>query len=361
MHQHLPSPKRKIWPAILGLLVLLIFSSFHLSFNSNEFQIQTVTNTETISEDSNDFFQLRTQEVTLENNQKVQYSISGDDNSLESQALKEGEKVITFQDPSLDQPNILEKYRLTPLLLLLLTFMGVTILFTGKETLYSFLSLSLTIIVLLFILQAIINGTSPLLATIIGCFTIGTLSIYIAHGFNTKTHLSTISIISTLSVTLISSLLVTNLAKLTGTGSESSFYLANSNLIIDLRSLLLAGILVGTLGVLDDITTSQIATIHELHHTDDKQSFKTLYQKGLNVGKTHISSLINTLVLAYAGGSLPLLLLLFTDPSIPFWVTINKEFFAEEIIRTIIGSISLVLAVPISTALAAKYYTQHKH
>lgn len=361
MHQHLPPPKRKAWPAAIALFVISIFALNQFVGPSENFQIQRVTETEIVSEDENSFFQIQTQEITFENGQTSQFSISGDQNTIEAQKIQTGEQIITFQDESLNQPSVVEKLRLGPLLLLLIGFIGVTIIFTGRETLYSFLSLSLNIGILLMIIQAIINGTSPLLATILGALSIGTVSIYIAHGFSTRTHLSTISIISTLVVTLISSLIFTEIAKMTGTGSESSFFLANTDLAIDLRSLLLAGILVGTLGVLDDITTSQVATIHELHHTNHKLTFKQLYQKGLNVGKTHISSLINTLVLAYAGGSLPLLVLLFTDPSVPTWVTLNQEFFAEEIIRTLIGSTSLVLAVPISTALAAKYYSSIKH
>jgi uncharacterized membrane protein len=361
MHQHLPKPKRKIWPAVIALFIIGVLSINILQTDSENFQVQQVKEISTTSEDQNNFFKVKTQEITFQNDQQTQYSISGDETSIQDQSIQPGEKIITYKDPSLNQVNIVDKLRLTPLILLLFSFIAITIIFTGKETIYSFLSLTLTIITLLLIIKAIISGTSPLLATIVGCLTIGTISIYIAHGFNQKTHLSTISIVSTLLLTLLSSVLVNHFAKMTGTGSESSFYLANANLLIDLKSLLLAGILVGTLGVLDDITTSQIATIHEIHHANNKLNFKQLYQKGLNVGKTHISSLINTLVLAYAGGSLPLLLLLFTDPSIPFWVTINQEFFAEEIIRTLIGSISLVLAVPISTALAAKYYTSHKH
>lgn len=361
MHQHLPKPKRKLWPAILGLILISVFSISQLQFSSELFQIKQIQSAQTIQQDENQFFQTETQEITFQDNQTTQYSISGDEISRQNQQLAQKDKVITYQESPTAQPNIIDQFRLPALITLLILFMGVTIVFTGKETIYSFLSLGLTVIILLLIIQAIFNGTSPLLATITGALAIATISIYVAHGFNTKTHLSTISIVSTLLFTLLTSLLFTYLAHMTGTGSESSFYLANSNISIDLRSLLLAGILVGTLGVLDDITTSQVATIHELHHTNHKLSFKELYQKGLNVGKTHISSLINTLVLAYAGGSLPLLILLYTDPSVPFWVTINQEFFAEEIIRTLIGSISLVLAVPISTFLAAKYYTSNSH
>lgn len=362
MHQNLPQRPRKIYPAIVGFVVLLIFAAFQIDTQTTSFQVSEVKSAEIISQNQNDFFQTTTQELTLENDKKVQYSVSGDTQSTEQQLIEDNQNIITFNDATTTQISVVDQYRLPGLVLLLISFLIITLFFTGKETLYSFLSLSMTIVILLTIIQAIFNGTSPLLATIAGCLAIGTVSIYIAHGFNTKTHLSTASIVTTLLFTLLVSLLFTQISNLTGVGSESSFYLANSNINIDLKSLLLAGILVGTLGVLDDITTSQIATIHEIHDANPKLSFHELYDRGLNVGKTHITSLINTLVLAYAGGSLPLLLLLYTDPSVPTWVTLNQEFFAEEIIRTLIGSMSLVIAVPISTLLAAKYYSKkHKN
>lgn len=371
MHQHAPAPKRKLLPAILGIIIITIYFATSFNFISDNFKISKVIKADNQATESNTFFDIKQQNLTIlnpTNNQEedTTYSVSGNQEQIDKLLLNTDQKIITYQETANAPFNIVDRYRIPGLIALFLLFVATTILITGKETIYSFLSLFLTILVVLLIIKAIFNGTSPLLATILGCVFIGTISIYVAHGVNTKTHLSTASIIATLAFTFINALIFTKVSSLTGTGSESSFYLANNpNLNLDLQSLLLAAIMIGTLGVLDDITTSQVATIHELHHTNPKLTFKELYKKGINVGKTHISSLINTLVLAYAGGSLPLIVLLYTDPSVPIWVTINQEFFAEEIIRTLVGSMSLVIAVPISTFLSAKYYankkTKHHH
>lgn len=123
---------------------------------------------------------------------------------------------------------------------------------------------------------------------------------------------------------------------------------------MNLRGLLLGGIIIGALGGLDDITTSQVAAVDEIRKANPKLSISGLYKRGRSVGTEHIASLVNTLVLAYAGSSIPLLLL-FTTRTEPLWVTLNSEFIAEEIIRTLVGSSSLVFAVPISTFLASYF------
>lgn len=364
MHQHIhhhTKPERKILPAILGLIALSIFTISSISQNP-DFQTATIQEIKEETTETNDFFNTTTQKVQLQgDDQTTNFSISGTEDSIEQQKLFAGQKVIIQKDPSTGLSNIIDRYRITGLISLLILFAVTTYVFTNKEILYSFLSLGITVCILLIMINQILNGQPPLITTLIGCGLIGTVSIYLAHGFNQDTHISTMSILSTLVITLIISTIFTKFSVLIGTGSEASFYLANNpDIQLNLQNLLLASIMVGTLGVLDDITTSQVATIHELHHTNSKLSVKQLYHKGLNVGKTHITSLINTLVLAYAGSSLPLLILLFTDPTIPSWVTLNQEFFAEEIVRTLIGSISLVIAVPISTYLAAKKYGKQK-
>ncbi|HYC80108.1 MAG TPA: YibE/F family protein, partial [Candidatus Binatia bacterium] len=128
---------------------------------------------------------------------------------------------------------------------------------------------------------------------------------------------------------------------------------------LNLRGLLLGGIILGVLGVLDDITTAQSAAVYEIRRANPALPFKELYSRGLSIGREHISSLVNTLFLAYAGASLPLFLF-FTagDHPQPFWVTLNSEFIAEELIRTLVGSVALMLAVPITTFLAAYYFSR---
>ena len=129
---------------------------------------------------------------------------------------------------------------------------------------------------------------------------------------------------------------------------------------INLRGLLLGGIIIGVLGILDDITTAQAAATEEIFKANRRLGFSELYSRAFSVGREHITSLVNTLVLAYAGASLPLFLL-FTLHIQPWWVTLNSETIAEEIVRTLVGSMTLTLAVPITTGLAAYYYTKTKH
>jgi len=149
------------------------------------------------------------------------------------------------------------------------------------------------------------------------------------------------------------------MTRLFGLGSEESLDLQYGALKnINLQGLLLAGIIIGALGVLDDITTAQTAAVAELKLANAKLSFDELYRRGMAVGKEHITSLVNTLALAYAGASLPMLLL-FTVYQQPLWVTLNSEFVVEEVVRTVVGSLALTVAVPITTFLAAYWFSRH--
>ena len=149
------------------------------------------------------------------------------------------------------------------------------------------------------------------------------------------------------------------LASIFGMGTEESVLLQFGPLEnIDLRGLLLGGIVIGALGVLDDITTAQTAVVDELRRANPRMTFRQLYAAGISVGREHIASLINTLALAYVGASLPLLMLFTINDAMPLWVTLNSEFIAEEIVRTLVGSSALLIAVPISTWCAAQAFAQ---
>jgi uncharacterized membrane protein len=126
---------------------------------------------------------------------------------------------------------------------------------------------------------------------------------------------------------------------------------------VDLKGLLLGAIVIGALGILDDVITTQVATVEEIQNAHTRFSFWELYRRGLSVGKEHIASLVNTLVIAYAGASLPVFLFITTSEN-PLWVILNNEYMAEEIVRTLVGSTTLILAVPISTLLAAYIYSR---
>ena len=123
---------------------------------------------------------------------------------------------------------------------------------------------------------------------------------------------------------------------------------------LQMRGVLLAGMVIGALGVLDDITVSQSAIVEELVTTAGLKKAKELYSRSMVVGKDHITSMVNTLVLAYAGAAMPLMLMFVNNPH-PFGEIVNYEMIAEEIIRTLVGSIALILAVPISSFIAANW------
>lgn len=254
---------------------------------------------------------------------------------------------------------IYDKYRLTPLLWLFAFFLSLAAWFGRIKGLASIAGLVVSVGVLGGIaIPLIVGGSSPLIVSALSAGGIAVIALYLAHGFNKRTTIALLSVLMTLGITTLLALLFVKFAYLYGLGSEEAFYLQiDSTLQIDLRGLLLGGIIIGTLGVLDDVTTVQVATVAELKHLAPHLSFTELYRRGINVGTEHIASLVNTLALAYVGVSFPLLLLFTVNSTRPAWVTVNSEVIAEEIVRTIIGSMALVLAVPISTALAA-YFLQ---
>lgn len=274
---------------------------------------------------------------------------------LPDRALKVGDRVVLVGSNS--EYEVIEPYRIPRLLLLFAIFFIIAAIIAGRQAVTSILGLGASLfVIIMWILPQIAGGASPLLISFIGSVVIACVSLYLAHGFNRRT---TLSLISTL-ITLVCSVLIAAgsvwLTRLMGLGSEEAYYLtANSSL--DMRGLLLGAIIIGALGVLDDITTAQTATIDELYKANPRFSMRELYHAGKSVGKEHIASLVNTLAIAYVGASLPLFLLL-TSADRPLWVIVNSEFFAEEIVRAIAGSMTLVLAVPIATYVAARSYAK---
>ncbi len=248
-----------------------------------------------------------------------------------------------------------EKYRIPQLLWLTAFFVVLALAFGGLTGVTSLLGLGVSIgIIIGFVIPRIIAGSDPLLVSLAACGAIACTSLYLAHGFHKRTSIALLSTVLTLTLAAALDVAFVHIAKIFGMGSEESMYLQTGLLEnVNLRGLLLGGILIGCLGVLDDVTTAQTAAIDEISKANPRLTVRQLQAAGQSVGREHIASLINTLALAYAGASLPLLLLLHTQGDYPLWVTVNGEFFAEEIVRTLVGSSTLLLAVPISTWLAA--------
>ncbi|MEK7499241.1 MAG: YibE/F family protein, partial [Patescibacteria group bacterium] len=208
-----------------------------------------------------------------------------------------------------------------------------------------------------YIVPKILAGQNPLVVTIIGSFFIATTALYLAHGFNKRTTVALGSTLITILIAIALSTSFVHLTNLTGIGSEEAFYLQTSPVQgINLKGLLLGGIIIGALGVLDDITTGQAAAVDEIFKANPMMTRRELISRSLSVGREHITSLVNTLALAYAGASFPTLLL-FIIYQRPFWVVMNTESISEEVVRTLVGSIALMCAVPITTALAAYFLT----
>jgi len=208
------------------------------------------------------------------------------------------------------------------------------------------------LVIFKFILPQLLAGANPINIAVVGSFFIIPVTFYMSHGLNKKTSVAIAGTIIALIITGILAGIFVEIAKLTGYASEEAAFLQVAKQgTVNVKGLLLAGIIIGTLGVLDDVTVSQASIVSQLWETDNKLSFKELYRRAMKVGQDHISSMVNTLVLVYTGAALPLLLL-FVDNPHSFAEVINYEIVADEIVRTLIGSIGLIAAVPITTFIA---------
>ncbi len=214
------------------------------------------------------------------------------------------------------------------------------------------------LVILQFIIPQILDGKNPLLISIIGSLFILIMAIYLTEGFKKNSTISVVAITTSLIITGAISILFTNLAKLTGGGDDDIFFLKDLlGANINVEGLLLAGIIIGALGVLDDVVVTQVESINQLKLANPSLKKFELYKKGMKIGVTHMSAMVNTLFLAYAGASLPLLLLFSGNNSVDlsFHQSLNNELIATEIVRTLTGSIGLLLAVPLATILAINF------
>lgn len=232
-------------------------------------------------------------------------------------------------------------------------FIAAVIWLNRWRGLRSLLGLAFSYLVIVgWIVPQIVQGASPLNVTLLGGAIIMTVALLLTEGWRRTTLAAGVSVFLTMLATVLLSRWAIVLTKLTGGGSEEAFYLQSMNYgVIDVRGLLLAGFLIGTLGVLDDIAVSQAATVGELRLANPRGDGRALYNSALRVGRSHMSAIVNTLILAYAGASLPLLVL-FKGGNMPADLVLNSELVATEIVRSIVGSIGLLLALPISTATA---------
>ena len=246
------------------------------------------------------------------------------------------------------------------ILYLFIVFVFFSVLISGWKGIRSLIAILFSLgVIVFFMLPQILSGRDPVFVSIIGAFVFLSISQYLVYGWNLKTHSAVVGILVSLIITGSISAFFINFTRLTGFGDENAMFLVQlTSQNINMRGLLLAGMIIGALGVLDDLVISQASAVFELHSTNQELGFKTLYQRAMNIGKDHVAATVNTLVLAYAGASLPMLLLFSISNQDPAML-INISYIAEEIVRTLVGSIGLIASIPITTSLAAIMATRH--
>lgn len=259
--------------------------------------------------------------------------------------------------------TIYDKYRLTPVISVFIVFSILVLIIAKFKGLGSLLGITISLAVILaYIVPSILAGADPLSTTIYGSLMILLVTTYLAHGISKQTTVALVSTFFGLVFTVFISWLFINLSHLSGFNEETSILQFGPTSKIDLNGLLLSGIIIGSLGALNDITTTQAATIFEIVKTDSNLSFNHVFKKGFDIGREHIVSMVNTLVLAYTGSALAVFFFLVLNPQkLPLWVIINSEDISDEIIRTISGSMGLILIIPLVTAIAAWVAIQTHH
>jgi uncharacterized membrane protein len=250
--------------------------------------------------------------------------------------------------------------RTRPLLWLLGTFVLFSILISGWKGVRSLIGMAISLVVIVaYIIPQILNGEDPVRVSITGAFVLMAVTLYLVYGWTLKTHAATLGVLIALLITGLLASFFVNLTRLTGFSSEEALFLIQeSEANINLRGLALGGMLIGALGVLDDLVATQASAVFELHSADPNLQPGELYRRGMRIGQDHVAATVNTLVLAYAGAALPMLLLFSLSGERTAYL-VNLEFVTEEIVRTLVGSLGLISSVPITTGLASLLAAYH--
>jgi uncharacterized membrane protein len=273
-----------------------------------------------------------------------------------SRQLDKGQGVVVAYAPDAPrdlQYSVTDVDRQFPMLLLAGIFALAVVLVGRMRGVMALIALAVSFAVLtLFILPAILQGSNPLIVAVIGASAIMLVALYLCHGLTARTSVAVLGTLVSLLLTGLLGSLFIGWASLTGNTDDNTGLIHGLYPNIDMSGLLLAGIIIGSLGVLDDVTVTQTSAVWELRQADPGMGPRALYRAGIRIGRDHIASVVNTLVLAYAGAALPLLLL-FSIAQSSVGTVATSELVAVEIVRTLVGSIGLVAAVPVTTALAS--------
>ena len=318
---------------------------------------------EKIREDGTKFKQQNLKLLGLEGpwkNQEIIYNGISDIEVANANFYKVGDSVYVdghSDESGQDVFYVVDFVRSGYLYILFIIFVFAVLLVGRFKGFKALLSLFLSFVVIIkFILPQILNGRDPFLISLLGGLVILGIIIYLTEGFKRKSHIAVLSVLISLSATLILSIIFTKLTKLSGLAQEeAAFLIGAGNVEINFQGLLLAGFIIGAIGVLDDIIVGQIEAVEQIREANPNLPTKKVFSLAYKVGNTHLGAIVNTLFLTYAGAALPLLLLfiLNQDSGLTFNRLINTEIVSTEIVRTLVGSIGVMLSMPIATFLAA--------
>jgi uncharacterized membrane protein len=239
-----------------------------------------------------------------------------------------------------------------PMLVLGALFVAIVLLFARLRGAMSLAGLAFSLaLVLLFVVPAILDGHSAVAVAIVGSLAIALTTIPLAHGAGPKSLAAVLGTAGSLLLVALLATIFTAATHLTGLFAEETVFLQAAGADLSLEGLLLAGMVIGALGVLDDVTVSQASTVLALRAANPALGFRELFGRAMHVGRDHVSATVNTLVLAYVGASLPVLLL-FHAADLGLGDVLGFEIVAQEVVATLVGSIGLIAAVPVTTALA---------
>jgi uncharacterized membrane protein len=267
-----------------------------------------------------------------------------------------GDEVIVSDslEPDSTFTAVSDLYRIPALALLLVIFAVAVTVVGGWRGVRSLIALALTLAVIVkIVVPLILAGWNPAWVAIFAATGVTIATFLLTEGARTQTLAAAIGTFVALALTGVLAVVFDDLARFTQfRGSEDAQYLQAVGLgTIDIGGLILAAIIFGALGILDDVTVTQAATVTELHQLDPSLGRLALAGRAMNIGRSHIAATVNTLVLAYVGASLPLIVLFAAGHQDPL-LTASTEAVAVEVVRAIVGSIGIVAAVPLTTAVA---------
>ncbi len=257
-----------------------------------------------------------------------------------------------------DAYEVVDFQRDTPLLVLALLFAASVVALGGRRGLAALAALALTGTTLIaFVLPAILAGRDPLAVAVVGCCAIMFGALYLTHGFSARTSTAVFGTLVSLVLIGLLGTAFAHLTRLSGADEDTANLAAALGTDIDGRGLVLAGLIIGALGALDDVTVTQTTAVWELRAADPGLRGLALFRSAMRIGRDHVASAVNTLVLAYAGTTLPLLLV-FSVAQRGLDDVLTTQVIATEVVRTLVGSIGLVAAVPVTTAVAVAVATR---